>query len=142
MESKLDYDIRLGTTDDLPFILSSWTGMIGKLYPNQYALDFKDKYKSYLHSLLPTCLTIVAHLSGEPNEILGYLVYSSFRQQLVVHYTYVKLDARRQGIANAMLQFANPINTSIIFTHPANNEKVMQHFSKSYIFDPSISILR
>ena len=138
MNEKLAIQIRLGTKDDLPFILDSWIKMTKHTYPNQYALDFHQHFQERLQPLVQSSLTLVAHLEGEPNEVVSYLVYGSFRKRLVIHYAYTKLDARNQGIVRQLIQFANPENMPIVFTHAAKNENMMNALAKKHIFDPSV----
>lgn len=137
----LDLAIRLGTKDDVPFILDSWRRMSHKTYPNKYILDFPLRYQKYLHSLLPQCVSLVACLSDMPEAIVGWIVYTSSLTHLLAHYAYVRAEERRQGIMKQLLSFANPAQLGIVFTHPAANENIMQHLSKQYIFDPTASPL-
>jgi hypothetical protein len=132
------FEIRLATTDDIHFITNSWLLSTKHQYPNQYALDFAKHYTEYLSKLTSRSISLVAHLQEEPSEILSYLVYTSFRKNMVVHFAYSKVDARNQGIVRNLLQFANPEKLPIVFTHPAKNENLMQHFARKWIFDPSV----
>lgn len=136
--SKEDYTIRLATQDDLTFIISSWTKAMYDLYPHKYALDFTSHYHRYLNNLLNKSLVAVSCWDESPQDIVGYLVYTSFRNELIVHYAYTKLDDRKKGILKDLLAFANPMGAPIIFTHPAKNEKVMQYFVSKYIYDPAL----
>lgn len=136
--STLDTTIRIGTTDDIPFVLDAWVKSLRHIYPNQYALDFYPKAIDKCRILLDKSVSLVSHLSDDPNELISFIVYSSFRGSEVVHFAYTKLDARRQGKVKELLQFSNPQFTTTIFTHPAKNESVMKHFSSKYIYDPSI----
>lgn len=133
------YEIRLSTIDDIHFIINSWTLSMKHIYPHQYELDFNIHYNNYLTKLISNSACLIAHPIGDSNEILSYLVYSSFKQNLVAHFAYTKVDARNQGLLRSLLRFANPYGTfATIFTHPTKNEHIMDHFSKKWIFDPSI----
>lgn len=135
---KLDIQLRLGTKDDLPFIVSSWTQMTKHTYPNMFALDYNKHFGERIARLVNKSSVVVAHLDGEPNEIVGYIVYTTFIKSCVVHYTYVKLDARGQGISNTLLAFANPIVLPVVFTHPPKNENLMNKLCTKYIYDPYV----
>ena len=136
--TKLNTEIRLSTIKDLPFIISSWTQTIKHIYPNQYALDFSETYHTYLSNLINKSTTIVSHLAEDNNEIISYLVYTSFQGRQVVHFAYTKVGARQLGELSELLRYSNPMQLPIIFTHPAKNETIMKHFCSKTIFDPTI----
>ena len=138
---KLNIAIRLAEKTDLPFILDSWTQCMKHMYPNQYALDFSKNYQNdHLKPLIEKSGSVIAHLEDEANEIISFLVFGSFKDNLIVHYAYTKVDARKQGIINQLIEFASVGATkqSIIFTHAAKNENTMMALMKKYIYDPSI----
>lgn len=85
-----------------------------------------------------TSLTLIAHLQDEPDEIISYLVYSSFRGNQVIHFAYTKVDARNQGILKQLLIFSNPEHMPVILTSPTKNENIMAALTKHYIFDPTV----
>lgn len=134
----LTVDIRLGTKQDIPFIADSWVKSIKHIYPNQYALDFTSHYHDHVAKLMNTSLTLIAHLQDEPDEIISYLVYSSFRGNQVIHFAYTKVDARNQGILKQLLIFSNPEHMPVILTSPTKNENIMAALTKHYIFDPTV----
>lgn len=135
-----DLTIRLGQVEDLPFIMDSWTKTMHQTYPNQHIPDFEPKFHAQLDHLLHNATVLVSCLDTNPAAIISYLVYTSFRQQLVVYYAYTRPgingQERRQGFLNQLLQFANPTQSKVIFTFPAKNENVMKYLSNKYIFDP------
>lgn len=131
-------DIRLGTTNDLPFIISSWTRSIRYIYPNQFIDNFADTYQPYLHHLISNSMVVVAHEASDINEIISYLVYTSFLGKQVVHFAFTKDGARQQGKLNQLLAFSNPEKQLVLFTHPAKNELMMRHLVKKYVFDPQL----
>lgn len=133
----LPFEIRLATVDDLPFIKDSWLLAIKYIYPNQYELDFADNFQPHMQKIIQGSVIVVAHLAEEPNEILSYLIYTSFRHQQIIHYGYTKVDARRQGLLNHLICFTNPHKLPIVFTHPAKNQNVMAVFCRKYIYSPS-----
>lgn len=137
----LDIDIRIGTTDDMPFVADSWCKAMRHQYPNQYAFDFSSNYHDHIYQLLDRSILITAHLQGDTKEILGYLVYKAWgspERKQIIHFAYTKADARQQGIMNKLIEWSNPEHYPIIFTHSAKNETIMRHLAKKYIYDPSI----
>lgn len=135
---KLDLTIRLGTVDDTSFIIKTWAKTQQQIYPNNHAFDFFQKYNEYIKLLIDKSVILVSCLSDSPNDIVGFIVYTSFDHKCVVHFAYVRPDVRRDGICNNLLNTANPINAPIIFTSPAKNEHMMKHLTTKYIFDPSL----
>jgi hypothetical protein len=131
-------DIRLATVDDLAFIKDSWLKAEKHTFPNSYALDFSEHFHSHMASIIDQSVILVAHLWDDANEILSYLIYSSFRNSQVIHFAYTKSDARRQGILNKLIKFSNVTNAPIVFTHAAKNENIMKALCKHYIYDPNI----
>ena len=131
-------EIRLGRLDDLPFVKDSWLKAEKHTFPNQYALDFSKHFQEHMQSIIDQSVILVANLPDDANEILSYIIYSSFRLNEVVHFAYTKTDARRQGLLNHLLEFSNPSHLPIVFTHAAKNENVMKSLCKRYIFDPSM----
>ena len=131
-----DLAIRLGQTDDLPFIKDSWTRSMASTYPNQYIIDFHAKFHRQIDVALTTSTILVSALDSDSTAIVCYLVYTSFEGQLVVLYAYTRAEQRRQGFVNQLLQFANPNSTPTIFCFPAKNANAMSHLAHKYIFDP------
>lgn len=130
--------IRVASQSDLAFIKDSWRKCMKYIYPNQYAIDFDQKFNQQMSNLIENSITLVAYLESNPEEVISYLIHTSFRGNQVIHFAYTKLDARRQGMMKQLLQLSNPGQVPIIFTHPAKNEKIMQSLLSHYLFDPSI----
>lgn len=137
----VDTLIRLGTTDDLHFVISNMAATLSTTYPNQYALNYFTICQQHIRQLCQSSLVLIQHESSDPNDIVSYLIYTSFHNQLVVHYAYTKWDARRQGKLKELIEFANPNGSNIIFTHPAKNENAMKYFASKHIFDPNLPLL-
>ncbi len=138
---QLDLSIRIATIDDLSFIIKSWVRTQSQIYPNNFAFDFYNKYNNYVKSLLDKSVTLVSCLSDSQEDIVGYLVYTSFDGKCVIHFSYVRPEERKVGICNSLIQFANIDNTPIIFTSPAKRQDIMKHLNTKYIFDPSLVTL-
>ena len=133
-----DVKIRLGKLDDLPFVRNSWTLGMETQYPNMHALDFRKRFHEFLTGLIEKSTVLIAHLDDDEDEILSYLVYTSFRDMLVIHYAYTKEDARKQGIVSDLMKFANVNDYPVVFTHASRNPNRMKKFCMKYIFDPGV----
>jgi hypothetical protein len=131
-----DTTIRLGETTDLGFIVDSWARSFTATYPNQYILDFQNKFRRQAETMLAASTILVSVLDDSPDDIVSWLAYRSFQGQLVCLYAYTRPDERRQGFLHQLLTFANPEGHRVIFTYPAKNENAMRHLSNKYLFDP------
>jgi hypothetical protein len=131
-----DLSIRLGEQTDLPFVVDSWAKSLKHTYPNSYILDAYPKFRAQAEALLPKAVLALQVLDDSPDDIVSWLAYTSFQQQLVVLYAYTRKDDRRQGFLNQLLAFANPEGHRVIFTFPCINENIMDHFGSKYIYDP------
>lgn len=136
-----DTNIRLATKDDLPFIADSWCKAMYHTYPNQYVLDFVPKFHKQIAGILQNASCVVSCLDTDPNAIVSYLIYTSFMGNLVVYYAYTKVEERKNGFLNQLLEFANPDNRPTIFVYPAKNERIMQHFAQKFIYDPYLTTI-
>lgn len=133
-----DLSIRLASTNDLHFIKDSWTKTIKHIYPNQYVLDFSNKFNAKLDAAIPQSVILVAALDTDQNNIVSYLVYTIFHEAIIILFAYTLLDERRQGFINHLLSVANPNNNRVVLTSPTKNENILKHLHEKYIFDPSI----
>jgi hypothetical protein len=141
-----DTTIRLGVKDDLPFVLSSWLHTVKSQYPNYYQLDFDTLFTQHMHSLLDKSILLVACLDSSPNDIISYLVYTSFprfrgsdasHQQLVCHMAYTRHEERRMGQVNKLIAFAlNGEQHPIVMTTACKNLNCMEALCKKYIYAP------
>jgi len=134
----VDTTIRLATIDDHRFILDSWVKSMAQIYPNNYDKEFKGKYRLHCQQLLDKSLAMIQALTTDSEEIISYVVFQSFHHKLVINYAYTKADARRQGKVRELLQYLNPENHLVIFTHPCRNENIMEAFVSRFHYDPSI----
>ena len=134
----LDTSIRIGTKQDLSFILDSWSKISKHIYPNQYISSFQEDYNVYLKHLISNSMIIISHLYNEPDVIVSYLVYFVSLDRLFIHFAYTKLSARNEGQVSKLIQFANPSSLPIVFTHPPKNENLMKSLCKKYVFNPTV----
>jgi hypothetical protein len=130
--------IRVGTDDDLRFIVASWASTSRAIYPNGHAFDFWSRTTGDIRAHLERSSVLVAYLEGEPDEIVSYLVTVRHHTILVAHFAYTKEAARRQGHVRSLLALANPDGLGLTFTHPARNPNAMAAFCKRAIFDPEM----
>ncbi len=105
-ESLPTFSIRGGNADDIPFILDSW---VTSNRPGNFGSDNGRSYypaeKSRIRDLLLRLgMTIrVAHVPDTEDAILGYAVLEPSPTAAVLHYVFVKRDARRLGICRALV---------------------------------------
>lgn len=133
-----DLSVRLAQSSDLHFIKDSWTKTMKYSYPNQYVLDFAPKFQAKLDQVIPHCVILVATLDSDPSNIISYLVYTIFKDSLIILFAYTLVDERKQGFCNHLLNIANPYNNKIILTSPTKNPNILQHLAQTHIFDPDI----
>jgi uroporphyrinogen-III decarboxylase len=138
----INTQIRLATTDDLHFIVDSWARSLRHTYPNQYAIDFYPRTLNELSELIKECTVVIAHEATDHNEIISWMVYTTFKTNIVVHFAYTKDGARKQGKIKDLLNFANLLNSSVVFTRPAKNENIMKVLASKYIYDPTLAFWR
>lgn len=108
-------ELRGLTEKDLPFVFATWLHAYKKesYFAKRIKRDvfFKEHHR-LIELLLGKSQILVAHPIGEPDVILGYLVYTSG----VVHFAFVKPEFRKLGIAKTMLNAAK-FDTELQFTH-------------------------
>jgi hypothetical protein len=138
MTIQLDTTIRFSTPEDEAWLADCWYKAQKDLYPNKFIFDFNNKYHRYIENLLAKSITTVVCLDDDPFYNVSQITYTSFHDDLVVHFAYTRLDQRGQGYLTSLINHINITNAPIIFTHPCKNENVMKHMCKKYIFDPSI----
>lgn len=92
-------ETRLGKPDDLAFVVDCWV----KNDPELRSMRTGESTR-HVRSLIarPASRLIVAHVPGEPDAILGWAATED-GSPCCVHYIYVRKDARRQGVASAMV---------------------------------------
>lgn len=99
-------EIRLGKPDDLAFVVDCWTKYEAR---SSRGRRFRDS-TSHVRALLARdgSRLLVAHVPGEPDSILGWAatedgVAGPERVPACIHYVYVRKDARRLGVASALI---------------------------------------
>jgi hypothetical protein len=132
------WSIRLASAEDMPFLYESWLRSWHNTYPNRYDADFFVEARAKAGRILQSSVVGVAHVEGEPNELLGYVVFGKWRKSCVVHYAFVKADARKHGVFRSLVAFANFEKFPVLLTAPAQNEDVMKGLMKHAIYDQQV----
>lgn len=122
--------IRDAVADDHSFIFATW--LRGLRYGNSFfrEIDSEVYYKTYhntIEALLLVATVKVACLRDEPDCILGYAVYFGNK----VHWTHVKKEWRRIGIAKSLLP---PVFDTV--THLSATGQSILKKRKGLKFDP------
>jgi hypothetical protein len=141
MKSLLPIVIREKTDDDNNFIYSSWTKNLYSAPPYSFipwSLFCKNQIDLINH-LFSISTTLIACLEEDPSILLGYLTYSTFKNQIIIHYGNVKQAYRKNYIMDDLLSSIEPnwrkhllVLTAFSKTYPYLREK----FSLTY--DPYI----
>lgn len=112
------FEIRHTLKDsDLPFIYSSWLKSFKK--SSSFAKRIRDSiyYKAhheFITALLKSSKAAIAHVPGDEDVILGYVIYQN-SPRAIVHYVFIKEEWRMLGIAKALLSACEM--RDFIFTH-------------------------
>lgn len=103
--SNIKFKLRTCFPEDINFILNSWVkGLSG-------SCPYRDLDKTWTifasHSLALALLqrseVVVACSQTDDWHILGYCVYSRFKDAIIIHWGHVKKDFRSEGIFTALL---------------------------------------
>ena len=130
-----DVEVRIGLQSDTPFIVKAWLAQ-RHIYPNSYAMDWVERKTREILARVERSTVLVAHLEGDPDTILSFLIFQLWRGECVVLYAYTDEGARRQGIVRRLLGMANPAQRPVVFLHAPMNENVMRHIVKRAVFAP------
>lgn len=129
---------RLSVAGDMGFVYDSWIRASSRTYPNMHATDFCTDERARVQRIVNASIVAVACLEADENELLGYAVYGVWRKVLALHYAYVKPEARRHGVLNSMLDFANYQRFPVVLTAPAVDPAVMSGLMKHHIYDQRV----
>lgn len=135
-----DIEVRLAYLEDLNFIFATW------LKSYRHASSFARKisndifYKRH-HLVIDLILkregsrVLVAHPTGEPNVILGYVVSEKQPDGAdVLHYVYVKKSFRQMGIGKAL--WGSLLEKPQVFTHfTADTDWIIRKY-ENLTYDP------
>jgi ribosomal protein S18 acetylase RimI-like enzyme len=98
------FDIRVGTGLDRAFIARHWVDCYAR---SAWALTVGRSYFRGHNRAVDRCLdrqrtrVLCAHVPADADALLGFAV---FEGDQTIHFVYVRPDARRMGLAKAMLQ--------------------------------------
>lgn len=120
MSERMEIEIRQGNERDEALVYSTW--LRGAKRGTYEAKRIRDAvYYARRHTLIEQILqrggrVLVAHPSGDPDTVLGYLVLEDGGPDPILHFLYVKLPWRRLGIATQLIEHACPDPNRARFT--------------------------
>lgn len=110
--------IRAPELDDEPFIGSAWLRGASEAWP--WALTPRARYVPQQLAHMARCralgATVVACHPDAPDELIGFACYQLLGGDLVVHWIYVRGCMRRLGVAQQLLEHAQPGARRIVAT--------------------------
>lgn len=112
----LPITLRDATTEDLGYIIKCWlesyrNSPYGKnLAPADY---YRDQYAE-TSRILARCPVTIASLTEDPDTICGFICSERLPEDIVViHYVYVKLLFRKEGVAKMLCNSAGPTTPTV-----------------------------
>ena len=132
------WTVRLAEASDDAFVYDSWIKGSHRTYPNMYAVDFCKDERARVQRIITGSIVAVACLAADRNDLLGHIVYGTWRRTCVVHYAFVKPDARRHGVLKSMVDFVNFERFPVVLTAPASDPDVMVGLVKRYMYDQRV----
>ena len=121
---------------DEPFIVDSWVEANRETARAQDAGSvYYAEQKALVRDLIsrPTVTTRVAHVPDDVDAILGWCVFD-FGPKTVVHYVYVKRNARKLGVARALLEQLIPLDC--YYSHRPVYASMFNSIPKNWTFNP------
>ena len=131
--------VRQGVTADVPFIFSSWLKSYRANSPFARSVSeriYFDREHAIIERILARGRTLVAHVEGDPDTILGYLVAEQFAIPAVAHWLYVKGPWRRAGIASKLVEASGLDMADCHYTHQTKATGYLLHRWPGLTFDP------
>lgn len=135
------HQLRWATQSDYPFIANSYLKSY-RCAPAAKAMIndvYFPEYKARLEAIVATGSVLVACASDDPDQILGYLLFSELAGRTILHYVYVKYPFRQHGIAKSLILTAKPDfgNSHTVITH---QPKGWQEVSNKYqlVYNPAL----
>lgn len=134
MATDWKWNIRPANGDDLNFIYSTWLNSLWadcESARGPQGPTFFSQYPRIIDHLLgsPSTQTVIACHFEDPNVIFGYLVASP----PVAHYTFVKSNFRRYGIAKALIDH---LKSGSEYTHRTGLLQVILRNKPTHSFNP------
>lgn len=125
-KDELPIVIRPMQPGDVSLVLNSWL----KSYrdcPASWGTT-NDVYfraqKAVISKLLSRCNVAIASDPQDDDQIFGWLAWEETKDDIVVHYIYVKSLFQRMGVARRLWHHANPDDLEVVSTHvgPSTND--------------------
>lgn len=104
---------------DVPFVLSSWLKSYshGCRRSRRWPEAYKERHRTAVMKLIERCAVIVAAFDEDPETIMGWACCESNEKEAVLHYLYVRQEARHQGLAKFMIQPILDSGLPIVVSH-------------------------
>lgn len=91
----------------------------------------------------PTTRAVVRHAERDANRILGYCVYADAPGVVVVHYVYVRREARERGLAAELLKALGVSrDTPVVCTSLGPDSRLLRGAYKAAAYMPLEEFLR
>jgi len=125
-KDELPIVIRPMQPGDVPLVLNSWL----KSYrdcPASWGTS-NDAYfrtqKAVISKLMTRCNVAIASDPQDDDQIFGWLAWEDSKDDIVVHYIYVKSLFQRMGVARRLWEHAEPGERDVVATHvgPSSND--------------------
>ena len=119
--------LRAPCDQDGSFIIDSMVREVRDHYPNTHmdkSLFYKE-YKEIVKTLISKSLIVIAANPEDPDQIFGYLIFEKIEDIPIIHFLYVKLTFRENGIATQLLKsvFENFGKEKTLITHLPRSRK-------------------
>lgn len=134
----LPISFRTYKKEDFNYIVNSWSKHFQKVEPNNFIhpkmyFDFQNKI---IINLINKASILVSYIDGEPDNIVGYIVYEqNNNDSIIIHYSVVKGIFRRIHVFSSLLEELQAKNKLIVFTHYFHLFKTLKT-KFNLIYDP------
>lgn len=95
--------VRFLKDEDMPFIYNSFLKSSKHGFQGVPSDIYYSQLKLVLLNMLKTSNVLVVHVNGDPNKIIGYVIFERVNDVFVLHYIYVKHLYRNLGIAKNLI---------------------------------------
>ena len=135
------HQLRWATQSDYPFIANSYLKSYRSAPAAKAMINdvYFPEYKARLEAMVASGSVLVACATDDPDQILGYLIFTELAGHTLLHYVYVKYPFRQHGIASNLIATAKPDfnKTHTVVTH---QPKSWQEVSNKYqlVYNPAL----
>lgn len=123
----IDILLRAPNNQDGSFILDSWVRENREQYPNNLVDKslFYTEEKKIVKILITKSLILIACNPDDTDQIYGYLVFEKIEDIPIIHFLYVKLLFRENGVAKQLIESVFPDfgKNKTIITHVPRSRK-------------------